>query len=278
MSLYFVDFENVHSEGMMGIENLPREDKVFIFYSEHAATLTFDMHRRIMDSEAEIFYVEIETGSKNALDFQLVSYLGYMLRENPDIPYRVISRDRGFDVVTQFWRGKGIDVEMVPKLIEDLKKRKNTEMKKLAQQQADIRAINAQEEIVEQVKPEEVFSTPLEQAPIESAPADAADKKPKQPKKKNSRQSVKNGSQPTTDNGKKPVENPSPATTAVESVTEFLERVLENSEEREFVAKCIHDLSTKSGINNRIVKQYGTTRAGEIYRLIKPLLKDKKGR
>lgn len=36
-------------------------------------------------------------------------------------------------------------------------------------------------------------------------------------------------------------------------------------------------LTTKSGINNRIVKKYGTTRAGEIYRLIKPLLTDKKG-
>ncbi|MBS1417022.1 MAG: hypothetical protein HPZ96_01460, partial [Ruminiclostridium sp.] len=49
------------------------------------------------------------------------------------------------------------------------------------------------------------------------------------------------------------------------------------SDELEFVEKCINELTTKSGINNRIVKKYGTKRAGEIYRLIKPLLTDKKG-
>ncbi len=56
-----------------------------------------------------------------------------------------------------------------------------------------------------------------------------------------------------------------------------LEKLIPDSDEREFVGKCINELSTKSGINNRIVKKYGTTRAGEIYRLIKPLLSDKKG-
>ena len=56
-----------------------------------------------------------------------------------------------------------------------------------------------------------------------------------------------------------------------------LEKLITNSDELEFVEKCINELTTKSGINNRIVKKYGTTRAGEIYRLIKPLLTDKKG-
>ena len=56
-----------------------------------------------------------------------------------------------------------------------------------------------------------------------------------------------------------------------------LEKLIPDSDDREFVGKCINELSTKSGINNRIVKKYGTTRAGEIYRLIKPLLSDKKG-
>ena len=54
-------------------------------------------------------------------------------------------------------------------------------------------------------------------------------------------------------------------------------KLIPDREECEFVEKCINELSTKSGINNRIVKKYGATRAGEIYKLIKPLLSDKKG-
>ena len=79
--IYLIDFENVHSDGLKGIEQLGKKDKCYIFYSEHAGVLTFNMHKRITESKADIFYVEAQVGMKNALDFQLVSYLGYMIRE-----------------------------------------------------------------------------------------------------------------------------------------------------------------------------------------------------
>lgn len=81
--IYLIDFENVHSDGLKGIEQLGEKDKCYIFYSEHAGVLTFNMHKRITESKADIFYVEAQVGMKNALDFQLVSYLGYMIREAP---------------------------------------------------------------------------------------------------------------------------------------------------------------------------------------------------
>lgn len=34
--IYLIDFENVHSDGLKGIEQLGEKDKCYIFYSEHA--------------------------------------------------------------------------------------------------------------------------------------------------------------------------------------------------------------------------------------------------
>lgn len=185
--IYLIDFENVHSDGLKGIEQLGKKDKCYIFYSEHAGVLTFNMHKRITESKADIFYVEAQVGMKNALDFQLVSYLGYMIREAHEEDYCIISNDKAFELVGRFWQDKNVNV---------------------------------------------CSAVCLEQA-------------------KESGEHSRLHSE--------------------------LEKLITNSDELEFVEKCINELTTKSGINNRIVKKYGTTRAGEIYRLIKPLLTDKKG-
>lgn len=187
MAIYLIDFENVHSDGLKGIEKLERSDECYIFYSEHAGVLTFNMHKKITESRAKIYYVEAQVGMKNALDFQLVSYLGYMLRENPEATYCLISNDKAFELVSKFWQAKGVNVTSAVSL---------------------------------------------------DGAADAAH---------------------------------------YSKISAELEKLLADRSEREFVEKCINELSTKSGINNRIVKKYGTTRAGEIYKLIKPLLSDKKG-
>ena len=77
MGYYFVDYENVKIDGLNGINKLEPSDKVCIFYSEHADTLTFDLHKRLNESKATITFQKVEVGHKNALDFQLVTFLGY---------------------------------------------------------------------------------------------------------------------------------------------------------------------------------------------------------
>lgn len=187
MAIYLIDFENVHSDGLKGIEQLAENDVCYVFYSEHAGVLTFNIHKKIIESRAKIYYVEAQVGMKNALDFQLVSYLGYMIRENQEASYCVISNDRAFALVADFWKKKGVDVASAVSLAAAVRLKEN------------------------------------------------------------------------------------------EKTTSQLASLIPDKEEREFVAKCIEELSTKQGINNRIAKKYGTTRAGEIYKLIKPLIADKKG-
>ena len=187
MAIYLIDFENVHSDGLKGIERLAENDVCYVFYSEHAGVLTFNIHKKIIESRAKIYYVEAQVGMKNALDFQLVSYLGYMIRENQEASYCVISNDRAFALVADFWKKKGVDVASAVSLAAAVRLKEN------------------------------------------------------------------------------------------EKTASQLASLIPDKQEREFVAKCIEELSTKQGINNRIAKKYGTTRAGEIYKLIKPLIADKKG-
>ena len=76
MSYYLIDFENVKSRGMEGVELLTEEDTVCIFYSDNADSMTFDLHRKLNETKAHIIYHKVAVGTKNALDFQLAKYLG----------------------------------------------------------------------------------------------------------------------------------------------------------------------------------------------------------
>lgn len=103
MTVYLVDFENVRSEGLKGVEQLTSEDKVVIFYSKNADAITFDVHTLLSKSSAEIETYRILRGGHNSLDFQLSTYLGYLVMENSFKEIAIISRDKGFLCVTNFW-------------------------------------------------------------------------------------------------------------------------------------------------------------------------------
>ena len=70
MTVYLVDFENVRSSGLKGVENLGEDDKVIIFYSKNADAITFDVHMLLSKSMAEIETYMILRGGRNSLDFQ----------------------------------------------------------------------------------------------------------------------------------------------------------------------------------------------------------------
>ncbi len=116
MAIYMIDYENVKTGGLNGISRLTAEDRVIIFYSENANRLTFDLHRRLMECPAKIEYREVTVGGHNALDFQLVTYLGYLIAQNPEGQYLIISYDRGFEYVVNFWRKDGLCIGLLPYL------------------------------------------------------------------------------------------------------------------------------------------------------------------
>ena len=116
MNYYLIDYENVKAEGLIGIEELEKDDVVHIFYSENADKLTFDVLHMIMKSKARIIYQKVKVGHKNALDFQLASYLGYLVGTNTgwQYDYYIVSKDNGFDILASFWNEQKVQVREVP--------------------------------------------------------------------------------------------------------------------------------------------------------------------
>ncbi len=114
MAYYLIDYENVKYHGLNGIGKLDENDNVCIFYSENADTLTFGLHRRLNESRANITYHRLEVGTKNALDFQLSSYLGYLISENANAQhkYYIITKDTGFLVLVNYWKKKNVEIDI----------------------------------------------------------------------------------------------------------------------------------------------------------------------
>lgn len=113
MRAFLIDFENVKSAGLVGIETLGMEDQVVILYSQNSNTLSFEMHQKILTCEANVEYYQIRRGGKNSLDFQLSTLLGYLLASGLYTHLYIISNDSGFDALYDFWSSQYIPTDCV---------------------------------------------------------------------------------------------------------------------------------------------------------------------
>ncbi len=95
MANFYIDYENVHNEGLKGVERLTPDDTMYLFYSDKADTLKIDVVQKLLATQGNIRFMKIENGVENALDFQLITAL--MCDYSADNNYYIISRDKGYD-------------------------------------------------------------------------------------------------------------------------------------------------------------------------------------
>lgn len=106
--IYLVDFENVRN--LKGI-SAREEDTIVIFYTQNADSIKFDDFQELWKSNVKIELKKVAAG-KNALDFQLSSYIGYLIGSNNN-DFCIVSNDKGFDTVVGFWKDeKGITINI----------------------------------------------------------------------------------------------------------------------------------------------------------------------
>ena len=126
MSLYFVDFENVHDSGINGVTGLTENDEILIFYSMKSEHMSFDTHVSIMQSPAKVKYIKLRRSAKNYLDFQLVTHLGFVIGSGMPGPYYIISKDTGYDSVVDYWKDHGVTILRQPSIGYNRTQRKAT--------------------------------------------------------------------------------------------------------------------------------------------------------
>ena len=109
MSVYFIDYENVHESGLKGIAKLTENDVVFLFYSNAAQSISIDTMLFLREAKARIEYLKVNGSGKNYLDFQLATVLGVQAYQNPDKDFVIISNDNGYRSLIDFWEGRPAD-------------------------------------------------------------------------------------------------------------------------------------------------------------------------
>ena len=120
MSIFLIDYENVNESGFKGILNCQKDDLIYIFYTKNGSTLSFDSHKLLEEAKPKIEYFNAENGSKNALDFQLSSFLGYLITSHPNEQFYIISKDKGYEVLIKFWssfKGLKVKIGLLPNLV-----------------------------------------------------------------------------------------------------------------------------------------------------------------
>ena len=79
MHYYFIDYENVHADGFIGVERITENDIVCVMYTERSKSISLEFIEKIGKQNARIESYKAGVGTKNALDFQLSSYMGYVI-------------------------------------------------------------------------------------------------------------------------------------------------------------------------------------------------------
>ena len=107
--IYLVDSENVGDIWVPLLVSSQEDDEVLVFYTTKSPHMNYENVRMLKETEKEADFIKCFEGS-NALDFQLVSELGYRLSQNADREYVIVSNDTGFDAVVRYWSARKMPV------------------------------------------------------------------------------------------------------------------------------------------------------------------------
>lgn len=103
----FVDWENVQPNGGEMRELVPGASQVWLFHGP-SQKVDASSHRQTFGSR-EVTLVPRSGAGRNALDFQLSYYIGYVSSRHPQAQFVVVSNDTGYDPMLEHARELGFD-------------------------------------------------------------------------------------------------------------------------------------------------------------------------
>ena len=102
MNYYLVDGENVNSTTTINFskDKVKPEDIMIIFYTCNSSRSYEKIDYLREKIKCHVMTMKVQNGSKNSLDFQLVSYLGLLIGDNKakglNCNYHIVSNDKGY--------------------------------------------------------------------------------------------------------------------------------------------------------------------------------------
>ena len=249
MSIYLIDYENVNESGLEGVKSLRSEDQVHIFFSDQIKSIPFERSIELTQSRAHIEFIRTHKTAKNYLDFQLSTYLGYLIGKGEKGEVIVVSADKGFDSVVDFWKGRNTKISRYENIA-------NTPGKKQSANQGKKKTADSKNRPGKQTKPSE---------------------------SKNENMIDETGANPVTEdrqtgNASKKSEEPV-KTGKISDLSESWRKKVRAAVKDDklspgkysAVYKAIAESSDKLDLNTRLVKAFDSTKGGMIYKHVKEI-------
>ena len=255
MANFYIDYENVHNEGLKGIEQLTPTDTIYLFYSDKADTLKIDVVQKIMQTQGVIKFMKIENGVENALDFQLITAL--ICDYSEDNNYYIISRDKGYDAAIAMAQKRDRKTIFRCKDINMALKHQNNEA--IDESDLDVITEIGSDEIVAEVEPKEAALNPepvLEPAEAVDEPAELPDNISGDEQAKRAYQSI---------------------CTKILNTIKINHKILINYRQAENIYKALQESTTKMEFYHMLNKIMGRKDGSELYKKIKTIYKVLRG-
>lgn len=276
-TVYLIDTENVRTVWTLLLDRMTLNDKIYVFYTMNSGNVSYEDLNGVISSGKNVELIQCHTG-KNGLDFQLVSYLGYLIRNNENADYCIISDDNGYDAVIKFWEGREVKVSRKTAFQVSGKQAKAPKKPLFGVKPRAKAKPAAKAETETKAVPEEKPSQPKKPVAKKTA---APKSEPKQDAKP---AAPKQEAKPVTKQIKTKTASPKPAVTktAVASVNVSADKLRELlPDESDENIRQISDIIKKSGgkngladIHDEIEKLYRNEKASDIYRIVRHNIKD----
>ena len=94
---YLIDSENV-GDFWIPLLDLPADEtELIVFYTRNSPHMSYESLIKLKESDRTVTFIKCYEGT-NALDFQLSTYLGYLIAKNEAAQpaYYIVSKDAGF--------------------------------------------------------------------------------------------------------------------------------------------------------------------------------------
>lgn len=182
MNYYYIDFENVKTAGLKGLDSLPSCDTVKIFAKGGSDQLKFNDIKTLMACKATVAIEDVVTGTKNALDFQLLTDLMIDCVKragmSPAPKFIIISADHGYDPAITQMKKRSVNNVFRAVSIKDAESGNfaGREQKQPAKQPAKQQRTNKAEEDRKEEKPAQPAKKPQRRAPAKKAAPDSSEK------------------------------------------------------------------------------------------------------
>lgn len=105
---YLIDFENVGKKFLKGVEYLNTEDTVYLYHNlGRGASASPDVVNQLNLTKATIKIIPVYRNTINAMDFELVAHLGFLIGQNGNYAeYHIVSEDKGYVAAIDFLKNE----------------------------------------------------------------------------------------------------------------------------------------------------------------------------